>query len=264
MADGVCFEETIVDGEVHWLSRPDDFVARIICFPLSKCNVFNERLDSLISNGFIYFLETGWSFQGLRLIGKGYSGVVVLAKHARHGLGVLKLRRLDSRRESLRHEGLIMRLAHETGLAPRLFIEHDDYIFREYLPPWECVAFDEFVETSVSRGDLTVLNSLLKTLLARLNALDRAKIDHGELNRPGDHILVCRDRLVLIDWESARKSNAPRNVTSVFSHLVFRSPFKEVLLDYFKWSPAVVVEKLKHYKKTYDFNFIEELLSKEF
>ncbi len=262
MVDGVCFEETIVDGEVHWLARPDEFVARIVCFPLSNCSVLEQRLNNLISDGFTYLLETGWSFHGLRLVGKGYSGVVVLAKHPRHGLGALKLRRLDSRRDSLRHEALMMKQACETGLAPRLFIEHDDYIFREYFPPWDCTPFDDFVENSVLRGDLPVLTSMLRTLLEKLNILDRIRIDHGELNRPGDHILVCGNRLVLIDWESARRSNTPRNVTSVFSHLVFRSPFKEALIDYFKWNPSIVVEKLKHYKKTYDFSIIEELFIK--
>jgi putative serine/threonine protein kinase len=262
LAGGVCFEEAIVDGEVHWLTKPDDFVVRIVCFPLSKCDVFEQRLRDLLSKGFIYFLETGWSFQGLRLIGKGFSGVVVLAKHAQHGLGVLKLRRLDSRRESLRHEALMMKLAYETGLVPRLFIEHDDYIFREFLPPWECIAFDEFIETSILRGDLPALPPLFKGLLAKLSILDKVKIDHGELNRPGDHILVCGNRPVLIDWESARKSNNPRNVTSVFSYLMFRSPFKDVIAGYFKWNQATVVEKLKHYKKTYDFSIIEELFTK--
>jgi hypothetical protein len=43
---------------------------------------------------------------------------------------------------------------------------------------------------------------------------------------------------------------------------MFRSPFKDVIAGYFKWNQATVVEKLKHYKKTYDFSIIEELFTK--
>ncbi|MEM1634882.1 MAG: serine/threonine protein kinase [Thermosphaera sp.] len=260
MASRVHFEETVMDGEVHWLNLNDDFVRKVLCFPLSDCNVIAERLNGLRNDGFIYLLETGWRFKDMRIAGKGYAGLVVIARHKKHGIGALKIRRLDSRRDSLLREGYMMRSAQPSGLSPAVYIERDDYIFREYLLPSECIAFDRFIENALRDRRTSALTEALKHLVRRLHTLDKLGIDHGELNRPGDHILVCKDRFVLIDWESARKSVRPRNVTSVFSHLVFRSPHRKTIQEILKWRLDVVIDKLKQYKDTYDISVVEDLL----
>lgn len=262
MASRVYFEETTLDGEVHWLDGGDGFVRKVLCFPLNDCVGFTERLTGLKNDGFIYLLETGMRFEGIRIVGKGYAGLVVIARHKRYGIGALKLRRLDSRRDSLLREGFMMRSAQPAGLTPAIYIEKNEYVFREYLSPSECVAFDKFIEDMLNAGKISTLKRMLKDLIYRLHTLDQLGIDHGELNRPGDHILVCRDRFVLIDWESARRNLKPNNVTSVFSHLVFRSPFRKTIQDIFKWRKDLIVENLKQYKKTYNAGVIERLFSK--
>lgn len=259
-------EDASLDGEVHFIEPGDEYVEGVLCFPYKgKCGELDARLSLLKSSGFIYLLSIGSRFNNMRILGKGYSSIIVMASHRSYGLGALKLRRLDSRRDSLLEEGRLTELASSIGIAPRVYLYHDEFIFREYVMEGRCAPFEALLSKYLGNGDIVNLRNLIREVLTSLHRADRAGIDHRELNRPGDHIWVCPGqrgafRTIIIDWESARTSERPINVSSVSSFLLFRYRERDKLRRALGWDEGAVIEALRAYKRAYSSEDFERVL----
>lgn len=255
-------EDTTLDGEVHFLVPEDSYVKRVLCYPRTECSEYLERIKLLVSDGFIYFLETGTSVLGARVLGKGYSSVVVAAKNTKFGLGALKILRTDSRRSSLLWEAEVLRRAQISGLAPRLYIYRDFYIFQELLSPRTCRPYSVILEKLVLSSDVRGVKRILAETMKSLFRLDASRVDHAELNRPRGHIFYCEDgRVIIVDWESAKISSKPVNLTSFTSYIVFRFKYRLELGELLNWNVEKILSALRNYKLTYSSIEFENVLS---
>lgn len=241
-----------LDGEVHFLKQLDNYVQRILCYPQSTCHQLEARARRLIEDGFTYFLSTGTSIQNLRVLGKGYSSIVTVAYNERIGIGSLKLLRIDSRRDNLLREAEFMKLVEDMRIAPRVLLYRDFYVFYELLPPHRCQPFIFHIDHQVRGAKLDELKRSLHSVLWKLFMLDMRRIDHTELNRPGGHILYCDGEIKIIDWESARRSPRPTNLSSFVSFLLFRYHYAERLRELLGLEPANILANLRIYKERYD------------
>ncbi|MEM4482076.1 MAG: serine/threonine protein kinase, partial [Desulfurococcaceae archaeon] len=141
MAFRVRFEDAEVDGEVHFLGGEDSFIQQVLCYPRAQCVEAEDRIEALKSDGFEYLIESGKNICGLRVLGRGYRAIVVLAYHKRHGLGSLKILRLDSTKSNLLEEVNMMNRAQPFQLPPKLYSYGDFYIFSELIPVQKCREF---------------------------------------------------------------------------------------------------------------------------
>jgi len=254
-------EDAALDGEVHFLELEDIYVKRALCYPRNECSEYSRRLRCLLEDGFIYLLETGSSVLGMRFLGRGFSAIVVVARNSRYGVGALKVLRGDSRRRDLLGEAKIMMRAQRSSVVPRLYTYRDFYIFRELVSPTKCRSFTRVLEELVVRGDLEALRKLLAHTLRELFQLDSYGVDHTELTRPAGHVFYCEgDRVVIIDWESARVTSKPANLTSLVSYLVFRFRLRDALKELFKWKIESILHALRAYKSTYSTSYFERVL----
>ncbi|ADI32323.1 serine/threonine protein kinase [Staphylothermus hellenicus] len=241
-----------MDGEVHRIENKsiDEFLSYILCFPKTSCSLYEKRLLILKKSGFDYVVETGKNILGYRAIGKGYSSIIVLAHNKFYGYGALKIRRLDSRRSSLGYEGMILDYLDKTLLAPQLYLWSDEFIFMEYLDPQKCIGIDKIITQNLVRKDKKRIMKLLKKVILALYLIDKLNIDHGELNRPYDHLYICEDKYVkIIDWESS-SYRKPHNLTMFMSFLLYRYNRREELMSLLGLNRDQIVKLLKNYKKT--------------
>lgn len=250
-----------MDGEVHYLSQPDSFVTRVLCYPYETCSSLEYRLKTLVNRGFTYFLSTGKNIMGMRVLGRGYSSIVVAAHHSAYGVGALKLLRLDSRRNSLVHEAEMMRVAQPSGLPPRLYTYGDFYVFYELLPLHACKPYPSVLESLLATGRTRELVDLLKSTLLSLHVLDSLRVDHTEINRLHGHVFYCDDGSVrVLDWESARFSKKPSNVTSFVSYVLYRFKGSSALQAVLKYDTGRVLSALRNYKSSYSREALSEIL----
>lgn len=261
MAEGFFTQNSTLDGEVHFLKNPDDYISFVLCFPRLKCNQLESRLKTLLDDGFIYIVETGTRVLGRRIIGKGYTGVTTIALNTKYGLGALKILRLDSRRKSLEREAEINLQVQSTGLAPKVYLYRDFYIFREYIPAGICNPVTNLLESYLATGKLADVRSLITNILIGLHRLDSLGIDHTELGRPGGHLFYCVDGPKILDWDSARPSSKPSNLTSFVSFLLFRFRLANVLRNTLGYEQTQVLYSLKNYKETYASSAFKSVLS---
>jgi len=253
-------QDPYLDGEVHFLEEPDSFVKRVLCYPRTSCADFDEKLDALLEDGFTYLLEVGKDVLGIRVLGKGYSAIVVAAHHVARGIGALKVLRVDSRSNSLLREAEMARRALPSGLPPRVYLGRHFYVFYELLPPHICKPLTLVIEGLLTRGDVHTLTSLLRNALTSLYALDLLRVDHTEINRPYGHVFYCNGVVKVIDWESARVSSKPNNLTSFVSYLLFRSRHADKLRYTLGYSVGRVLSSLRAYKAAYSLEAFSEVL----
>lgn len=254
-------EDAEVDGEVHFLGSKDPFVEKILCYPRAYCEELRERLKTLKDMGFEYLVELGKNVHGLRILGKGYRAVVVAAFHSRYGLGSLKVLRLDCTKSSLLREVEMIQRALPTELPPQVYFYGGFYVFSELLPPHKCRDYSNVLIEYTMSSNRVGLVKLLSSTLRLLHMLDLTMVDHTEINRPDKHVFYCNGKLKVVDWESARLTSRPSNLTSFISFIMFRFRHSRVLRNMLGYNVENVIGVLERYKSEYSQEAFNQVLA---
>lgn len=165
------------------------------------------------------------------VLGKGHASIVLLAD-TRWGVAAVKVRRLDSRRESLEAEARALLLGSLHGATPKPLAWNTDVIVMEPL-------------FGPSLGEALHLNPYTATLeaLKAARALDTAGIEHLELHRPWRNVLFARPLgpALIVDLDSHSTGgcgNVPRLLAGLSRRLgiidTSREPLRGLLARYKK------------------------------
>lgn len=255
---------------MHRIDSVDEFIKFTLCFPQPNCEDLEYRIEILLNNGFTHFVEYGKKFLEYRIIGKGYSSISVLAINRSHGLGLIKIRRIDSRRKTLEHEGLIIDYLEKTSFVPKIYFWCREFVFMEYLD--SCKPLDALVKEWWITRDLSKLVYLFRRVINALYLFDLLGVDHSELNRPYGHIYLCDNVVKVIDWESSHLSNKPHNLTSFLSYILHRSTmssyFERLMNNELRNYYITLLKNYKNSRKTFFVReitkFLEQLLYQHF
>ncbi len=175
--------------------------------PEALCYPPGRRCDTLV-----YEAERAGLYRVCGPLGKGHSSIVVLA-YTRWGLAAVKVRRADSRRDSLWDEAKALERASRAGASPRPFYYSRDLIVMEaVLGP----TLGEAVE-----GAMNSCRAVLEALRAS-RALDSAGILHLELHRPWRNVLFSASgKALIVDLDSHREGcgNVPRLLSGLTGRL---------------------------------------------
>ncbi len=190
---------------------------------------------------------------GFKVLGVGFRGVVVLGKLGKD-LVAVKLPRTDWQ-GSFRKEAEAQKLAYP--ISPKVIYYDDDVIVMEYV---ECPDIKDVLPTMLK--DRETLAKLVEAVLRAGRELDERGIDHGELVRPWKHVKVCKDKVKILDYGSASLTRKVRNVSSLVSGLLLKPSEPAVnVAKVLNVDKALVVEKLRLYKRTLSDESFEELIS---
>ncbi len=206
----------MIEENTKCIPISDNELINLICYPSLSEDCIKFRARSLAALGIECILSDGRTNIGsVRVLGKGHSAVVVKVRHRKYGEAVLKLRRSDSKRESLIPECRLMRLA--VPIAPRPFACNDDFIVMEVV--------DGTHLEDIIKGIISCRDAVLLTIKVLSGAfwLDSIGIEHKELSIAGKHVMLTKDgRVKIIDYESASHHSNPCNLCSLFSWLIVR------------------------------------------
>jgi len=176
------------------------------------------------------------------VLGKGHASIVLLAD-TRWGIAAVKVRRLDSRRESLEAEARALLLGSMHGATPKPLAWNRDVIIMEPL----------FGPSLSEALHLYPYAAALEALKAA-RALDTAGIEHLELHRPWKNVLFVRPLgpALIIDLDS-HSINGCGNVPRLLSGLArkvrridtSREPLRRLLARYKKLGcPSYLYEEI--------------------
>ena len=221
----------------------EDPYCEILGFPRYTSRQINSRIRELEKLGI-----TGISFVGpttvgkLKILGKGYVGVVVLAKKGNKKVA-LKIRRTDSQRDEMKSESVFLKLANSENVGPKMISASRNFLVMEYL---DGIKISEWVQQISGKSSVRRLKLVIRCVLEDCYRLDMIGFDHGELYNISKHVIVEEKRSAIIDFESSSVKRRPTNVTSVTQAIfigsgiakkiqrIYRNPSKESIIDALK------------------------------
>ena len=107
--------------------------SKILGYPRTTKRQLNSRVLELEKLQVKSISLTGETTIGkMEILGKGYVGVVVLAKRKNKNVA-LKIRRTDSPRKEMKSEAKLLKLVNNVNVGPKLFDYSKNFVVMEYL-----------------------------------------------------------------------------------------------------------------------------------
>lgn len=190
------------------------------------------------------------SFQGpvligkIAVLGKGYTGVVVLARRGTKRVA-LKIRRTDSPRESMERETMLLKAANKVKVGPKLIESSNNFVVMEYL---DGVKIYDWIKEMKEGNSATKLKSVIKKVLLDCYNLDQIGLDHGELSNIAKHVIVGKSATI-IDFESSSLGRKVSNVTSATQAILIGTSIAKMVRRISKVPrKQKIINSLRNYK----------------
>ncbi len=197
--------------------------------------------DFLKSLKDVNFLREGW--RGRIFVGYTQSSDAIKL--------AIKIARKPELIKNIKNEAYILRKVNQYRIGPELIFEGEDFIATRFI---EGETFDKIITRL--QDDIEYI---LFDILEQARMLDILHISKDEMHKPYKNIIVQKDRKpVLIDFESARETEKPKNVTQFVSFIFSLMRINGKIR---KREDEKVVELMKEYKKSYSDTAFSEILS---
>lgn len=217
-------------------------LARILTYPRFSQEEYSLRLKELKSLG-VTSLYTGGRtmLDGIRIAGKGCVGLVIRAKSGKNTYA-LKVRRLDANRQTMRDEVRLHTIANAAGVGPRLESCTDNFVLMEFIDGQSIV---DWASGEITKEDI---RSVIHSILEQCYNLDRAGLDHGELSKIDNHVLVHGLKASIIDFESASTIRKTSNVSAAGQSLLVSGAVANMIAKVLPCDRESAIRALKIYK----------------
>lgn len=193
----------------------------------------------------------------LQILGKGYVGIVVLAKK-KNCIVALKIRRLDSQRSEMQSEAKLLALANSVNVGPKLYSVSKNFLAMEYL---DGDKIENWIQSLKGLGSSKKLKSVVRTVLEDCYRLDQLGFDHGELSSISKHVIVGKSRSTIIDFESSSIKRKVSNVTSATQAIFIGSGIVKKVQKIYKIPPKEkIIDLLRIYKQEQTRKSFENIL----
>lgn len=224
-----------------------DPYSKILGYPKASSRQLQSRVSELEKLKIKSIAFVGQTTIGsLQILGKGYVGVVVLAKKGNNVIA-LKIRRIDSQRSEMRSEAKLLRLVNTVNVGPKLYDVSKNFLVMEYL---EGDKIGDWIQSLQGIGSSKKLKFVVRTILEDCYRLDQMGFDHGELSSISKHVIVGKSRSTLIDFESSSVNRRVSNVTSVTQAIFIGSGIAKKVQRIYKIPPKQkIIDVLRTYKQ---------------
>ncbi len=140
----------------------------------------------------------------------------------------------------IKNEAKYLKLLNKHKIGPKLLFYSDDFFVYEFIK-------GEFIEDFIKKSNNNNIIKMLKIIFNQMFVLDNLKINKEEMHHPVKHVIVSKNKPVLIDFERCHKTIKPHNVTQFCQYIIKISK----LLDKknIKINKNKIIELSKIYKK---------------
>jgi putative serine/threonine protein kinase len=158
----------------------------------------------------------------------------------------LKIRRDDTDKDRIYHEGVMLKKANKVNVGPTLLATTKNFLLMRFING------DLFPEWLIRQEEKEPIETVLRDVLEKGWILDSAQIDHGELSYASKHIIVDHENQpFLVDFETASINRRSKNVTSICQYFFMSGKVAEIISGKTGVrDKRSIVEMLKRYKRT--------------
>ena len=232
--------------------------SEILGYPRATSHQIKSRINELEKLKIKSISLTGPTTLGkLSILGKGYVGIVVLAKRNSKQVA-LKIRRIDSQRDGMKNEAALLKIVNSQNVGPKMFAVSRNFLAMEYL---EGKKIAEWIESIKGIGSTKKVKKVIRSILEDCFRLDQIGFDHGELSNISKHVIVGKTKPTLIDFESSSTKRRPSNITSITQAIFIGSGISKKIQKIYKIPPKEkIIGALKQYKQNRTEENFENLL----
>ena len=222
-----------------------DLYKKILAFPKVKESEIERRIVELKKLGVTHVSFTGpLQIEKCCILGKGYVGMVVLAKKDGNVIA-LKIRRVDSPRKNMANEAKLLKTANKVGVGPRFIKNSKNFLIMEYIEGEKIIDWAKKTRCT-AKGIRSILNSILRECFL----LDNSALDHGELSKIDKHVIVGKNRNTIIDFESSSTNRKSSNVTSATQAIFIGTGLAKIIQKKIRLPTRTkIINLIRQYKK---------------
>lgn len=192
----------------------------LLCYPRFSASDYYSRLIELRSlNLKFVILEGNTLLNAIRILGKGSEGLVLKVQDIHSKTLALKIKRIDSCRTDMQNEFEFYQSINRNNLGPKAFSYTKNALLMEFIEGLS--ARNWFLNSNMN---LDLIRKIIINILTQCYTLDKLHIDHGQLNKLDNHVIISRSgsKCTIVDFESASCIRKVNNVTSAFQGLIFK------------------------------------------
>ena len=229
--------------------------SKILCFPKVKESEVKKRLNELKKIGVTHVSFTGpLQIEKCHILGKGYVGMVVLAKK-NNEIVALKIRRIDSPRKNMSNEAKLLQIVNKLDIGPKFIKNSKNFLVMEYIDGEKIIDWAKKTETKSQE-----IRSVLNNVLRECYLLDDTGLDHGELSTIDKHVIVGKNKNTIIDFESSSTNRKPSNVTGATQGILIGTGLAKIIQKKIKLPPKeTIINLIRQYKKNPNLENFEKI-----
>ena len=239
-------------------------ISKLISYPKLDVREYNKRMIDLYTMGVEdAVLEGPTKLCELNILGKGHSGIVLKVNTYSKKTLALKIRRLDSRRKDTLTEVYNQKLANQEEIGPKIIDNTEDLVLMEFISGkgiGDWLQDPTYFNLLTSKNIINIVNEILE----QCYRLDVLNLDHGELTRIDNHVIISEtNQISIIDFESASTKRKPSNVTSACQALLLSGgSISKKICRFIEYKDhEFLLNHLKKYKKRKNRKNFEDILS---
>lgn len=212
---------------------------------LEKIHVFFEDilLLELSKNDLLKKIE-GMNIKDSRIFAHGKRGVIIKAKKNNKEISIKTKKPGSNAFGNLDIEANTIKKLNEYNIGPKLISYVDDMLMYEFVN-------GVFIEEFITINSKTKIKKVVEKIFDQLYQMDSLGINKFEMHHPIKHILIVNDNPVLIDFERARHTDQPKNVTQFCDFLISKDMAKLLQTKNIKFDSNELINAAKDYKKDY-------------
>jgi release factor glutamine methyltransferase len=106
----------------------------------------------------------------------------------------------------MENEGKWLKILNKKKIGPKLFLANKDFFVYQYIPgPFILKGLESLNKKSIIK--------ILKEIFDQMFILDKLMVDKEEMHHPFKHVIITKNKPVLVDFERCHKTLKPKNVT---------------------------------------------------
>lgn len=219
-----------------------------LCYPKFSVNDYYSRITELrLLNIKFIILEGDTLLKTINILGKGSEGLVLKVQDARNKTMALKIKRSDSCRNNMKNEFDFYRYINKYDIGPKVYSYTENTLLMELINGLS--ARNWFLKTKINSS---IVRTVIVDILTQCYKLDKLHIDHGQLNKLDNHVIIsCNGKkCTIVDFESASNIRKVNNVTSAFQGLIFKGAISEQINKFLNYEEKRIefLELLTKYK----------------
>lgn len=197
----------------------------LLCYPRFSADEYRARIDELLSlNIKFVILEGPTVLNSVNILGKGNEGLVLKVLDYANNPKAIKIRRTDSCRHEMANEFNFYKYVNMYNIGPKVHLHTKNILLMECI---EGLPARKWFFSP--RSNIDLVRRIIIDILNQCFKLDEMGIDHGQLNKLDNHVIISADgsKCTIVDFESASSKRKVNNVTSAIQGLILKGYISE-------------------------------------